>query len=534
MGQFLYLRSQIALSLDDTEQAEKDAQELLDQFPGLREIGNVYQLYAYAALMRKPPQYRAAADYLLQLRNRTEDSGRLAELNRLIGDCYYMKGDFADAVDFYRASLARASLGDMDGDLYLRLVTAELRANKIEEAVQSIDQADLSSGLPMMTRWQIEWNVAQALQANGEVERALKRVRLLLESVGDGNVPAALDMRLRWLEARLSMLSGDVEGASKGLKGILTRINSFPDGMLDPDQKQLLISESLLLHAQMLLQSGDGEAGEQVLEQLRAEYRESGAAERSYLSQANHYAARGDLVRAQQTLLYLATEYKDSEFAPQALFESAVIGEQRGPEFYLESVRALNALETEYPEDELVFQARLKQGDLLRLMNDFSGARIVYENLISSFPEHPQHYVAELSRADCMLALARQDDGRLSDVELLLAKLIDVPNLPADFQAEAAYKLSFVMQKRSADADARKVLTALVTNMLNTERAVRLNEAGRYWLSRGLLDLGELLESAGESAEARRVYRTVLAYNLPGQTLAQSRADRLQVVESAP
>lgn len=535
LGQFLYLRSQISLSRNDTEQAEKDAKELLDEFPGLREIGNVYQLYAYTALKRTPPQHRSAADYLLQLRNRTEDPERLAELNRLIGDCYYMNGDYADAVDFYRAAVAKASSTSVAGDLSLRLVTAELRAGKIEAAVQSIDQADFGGGLPMMARWQIEWNLSQALQANGEFDRALKRVRLLLESVGDGNVPAALDIRLRWLEARLSMLAGDVEGASKRVNEILTRINSFPDGLLDPEQKQLLISESLLLYAQMLLQSDDIEVGQQVLEQLRGEYPQSGAAERSYLSQANDYALRGDLERAQETLLYLATEYKDSEFAPQALFESAVIGEQRGPEFYPEALRALNVLEKEYPEDGLVFQAGLKQGDLLRLMNQFSGARIVYENLISSFPEHPQHYVAELSRADCMLALARQDDGRLSDVELLLAKLIDVPNLPADFQAEAAYKLSFVMTKRGADEDARKVLTSLVARMLlDSEKAVRLNEAGRYWLSRGLLDLGELLEAAGEPAEARRVYRKVLAYNLPGQNLAQSRADRLQVVESAP
>ncbi len=535
LGQFYYLRSQIALSRDDTEQAEQDAKQLLEQFPGLREIGNVYQLYAYTSLKRTPPQYRAAADFLLQLRNRTEDPARLGELNRLIGDCYYMNGDFADAVDFYRAAVARTSSESISGSLYLRLVTAELRAGKVESAVQSIDQADFSGGLPMMTRWQIEWNLSQALKANGEIERALKRVRLLLESVGDGNVPAALDLRLRWLEARLSMLSGDVEGAAQRVDEILARIDSFPDGLLDQEQKQLLISESLLLRAQMLLKLGDSEAGQQVLEELRGGYPKSGAAERSYLSQANHYAAIGDLERAQERLLYLATEYKDSGFAPQALFESAVIGERRGPDFYLESVRALNSLAEDYPEDELVFQARLKQGDLLRLMNDFSGARIVYENLISSFPEHPQHYVAELSRADCMLALARQDDGRLSDVELLLAKLIDVPNLPADFQAEAAYKLSFVMKKRGANYKARKVLTELVARMLlDTERAVRLNEAGRYWLSRGLLDLGELLEAAGESAEARRIYRTVLAYNLPGQNLAQSRADRLQVVESAP
>jgi hypothetical protein len=50
-------------------------------------------------------------------------------------------------------------------------------------------------------------------------------------------------------------------------------------------------------------------------------------------------------------------------------------------------------------------------------------------------------------------------------------------------------------------------------------------------MSRALLELGTLLENDGELAEARRVYRKMVAYNLPGRNLAQSRADRLPVVE---
>ena len=46
-----------------------------------------------------------------------------------------------------------------------------------------------------------------------------------------------------------------------------------------------------------------------------------------------------------------------------------------------------------------------------------------------------------------------------------------------------------------------------------------------------LLELGTQLEQEGELAEARRVYRKMVAYNLPGRTLAQSRADRLPVAE---
>jgi tetratricopeptide (TPR) repeat protein len=87
--------------------AESDARTLLDQFPGLSQITNVYRLLAYAALERQPAQYRAAADFLIQLRDQSRESQDFAELNRLIGDCYFLNRDFANAVDFYSAALSR-------------------------------------------------------------------------------------------------------------------------------------------------------------------------------------------------------------------------------------------------------------------------------------------------------------------------------------------------------------------------------------------------------------------------------------------
>ena len=218
--------------------------------------------------------------------------------------------------------------------------------------------------------------------------------------------------------------------------------------------------------------------------------------------------------------------------AAQALFEVALIGEQRGADYYPDSVRTLDALASSYPEDPLAFAAKLKQGDLLRLMNDFAAAQIVYENLINRYPDHPQQHVAVLSRADCLLALAKGNETKLGNVSLVLERLMDLPGLPVDFQAEAAYKWAFVLQRRGLPDKAIEVFTLLSSRLLlDPENAVRLGNGGRYWVSRAMLDLGRLLEESGEAEEARRVYRKVLAYNLPGQNLAQSRADRIRISE---
>jgi tetratricopeptide (TPR) repeat protein len=336
------------------------------------------------------------------------------------------------------------------------------------------------------------------------------------------------------LEARLALMAGDTESVLERVDELLARIISLPEDAEDPSpaEVRLLRTEVLLLQADILIGSGDSTAGMEVLSGLRTGYAESSAAERSYLTEADYHASINDFKAAQETLLKLAELYESSELAPQALFEAALYCERRGPEHFEAAVRVHHDLTVRYPEDVLFFAARLKQGDLLRQMNDFASAQIIYENLIQSFPEHPRRYVAELSRADCMLALAKDNGEQLKDVALALERLIDMPNLPVDFQAEVGYKWGFSLMQRGALVESQKVFALIATNFLGDgENATRLGRTGRYWMARVLLELGAGLEASGELAEARRVYRKMVAYNLPGRNLAQSRANRLPVVE---
>lgn len=280
------------------------------------------------------------------------------------------------------------------------------------------------------------------------------------------------------------------------------------------------------------MRRGEANEGMAVLTQLRQSYAETAAAQRSYLIEAAYHGLVGDFVSAQATLTNLAQLYPTSPLAPQALFEAALYCERRGAELYPQAVVLHNDLAERYASDPLFYFARLKQGNLLRLMNDFAGAQIVYENLINRFPAHEMRYVAELSRADCMLALAGNEAGGLVDVIVVLERLLDLPNLPLDFQAEAAYKWAFALMKNGSASKAKEVLSLSVSRfILDGQQAVELGDAGRYWVARSMLKLGELLEEEQSLLEARRVYRKMIAYNLPGRHIAISRADRLLNVE---
>ena len=532
LGQMLYLRSQLALKSPDLMTvAVDDAKTLLDQFPGFGEITSVYRLLAYASLKRYPPQYRAAADFLVQLRDQSKKAEDLVELNRLIGDCYFLNGDFANAVDFYEAARNRDLSPAYEGVLFLRLISAQVRAGEIEDALQLIDEADFSGNVALTDRWQAEWNVAQAMQAAGDIKRAVERVRSLLGEAASG-VPAALDLRLCWLEAFLSLEMKEFDGLVDRVSRLLSRLDSMPEGALNAEDVLLLKTEILLLRGNVLIRSGDANAGMLELSELRDTFAETAAAQRSYLVEASYHGLVGDYSAAQTTLTALAERYGYSPLAPQALFEAALYCERRGAEFYPQALFLHNDLAERYASDPLYYSSRLKQGNLLRSMNDFPGAQTIYENLINQSPSHPMRYIAELSRADCMLALSSNESGELGDVIAALERLLDLPNLPLDFQTEAAYKWAFALMKNGANEKAKEVLSLSVARFLPAgSQAVELGASGRYWVARSMLKLGEMLESEESLQEARNLYRQLVAYGLPGRNIAISRADRLINIE---
>ena len=87
------------------------------------------------------------------------------------------------------------------------------------------------------------------------------------------------------------------------------------------------------------------------------------------------------------------------------------------------------------------------------------------------------------------------------------------------------------MKQQNLSAEAQIIFTLMASRfLLDSENVTQIGESGRYWMSRCLFELGDLLEYGNEFAEARRVYRKIIAYSLPGRRLAQSRADALHAV----
>lgn len=529
----LVFRAQVALAEKNYGRAEEDAKTLLERFPGSQLKAQALGVLTGVAWELR--RYRTAADYAAQLRAELPAGDMRAQLGVLVADADFRAGDFKNAADAYGSAQREPPVAVAPGVLLFQRVLSEISAERLDAAQALLDGAAVTAGVDAVSRWQAEWNLARALQVRGQTAEALKRVARLVSEPDAAALPPDLRVRMAWLQARLAFEAGSPAEAIRLVDGLQARLASPAMATLPAPLKTDVASTSVLLKAQALLatnhaRTGAGQEGLELLKKLRADYPKSDAAVYSFIAEAAYYSARNEIVEAQRLLTKLADDYRDNQYAPFALYEAALNAERRGQDnYYEDAYRLIERLVTEYPRSELVFYARLKQGDLLRKLNRFAPAQRVYELLVNDFAPHQDVLLAQLALADCHYAQAVSDPSHGESAAAIYERLQDLPQAPVDLRVEAGFKHGYALAKRS-NADRAQATWMLVMNtfLLDPTRAAELGAKGRYWMSRALLELGDLYEKEARLEQARKAYELLLQQKLPGGMLAQQRLMRFQ------
>ncbi len=529
MDELYFLRAYLELSSNHMNQAEADANRLLELFPGSPLSNSALRLLAYTSWRREPPRYRMAAGYLNQLRALLPDGPDKAHLTILMADCYFLNEDFENASSAYATALLEAPENISRGTLHFQRVLSEIGAGRFDEAITFLNDATEEKGVDPKTRWRAEWNLISKLKSTGQIESAFERVQGLLSDQDSIAVPKDLRLRLMWLYAQLSLEARRPGDTPVLCQRIIATLEDESEGSpVEPYLRDQLISRTLLLQGQAYFALGQVEQGSAVFEELGQKYSGTEPHIHSYLTEARYYASVNRTVEAQQRLIDLADDAPDSEYAPIALWEAALNAEQRGiSSTYQDALGILERLVRVYPDHDLVYYARLKQADLSRDLNSFGDAMNIYELLINQYPEHPERYRAEISRADCLLAQANRNVTRLEEASATLQRLVDLSNLPVDLRVEAGYKWGFAEEKKGREDLAQEVYTMILNRFLRDPEVVGdLGARGRYWHARLIFQLGDIFERQKHYQDARQIYTLVSAYGLPGRSLAEAKIER--------
>jgi tetratricopeptide (TPR) repeat protein len=557
----LFLRAQVALSEKDYAQAEEDANTLLRQYALSPLRAHALAVLAQSAWEQR--RFRLAADFCQRTRSELRGlamAGSEAETGRRLqsqlgvmeAESWYRaglaggdRGDFRSAADAYAAVL-RAGAAEVPapriGGLMLQRILSEIRAGS-PEAGKVLDEYARQSVFDPASRWQAEWALARSLQVQGAdgLREAYERVNRLLDAganaAGAGAVRPELRVRMAWLQARLSFETGDLERTLSLVEQLVA--TPLPG---DPALRADIAGTSTLLRARAEFSLGREDAALATLKRLRGEFPRSDAAASSFLIEAEQYAGREQIDKARNALIALTdqAEYRNNEYVPFALFRLASLAERLGrPENLQEANKRLEEL-VGHPaangQADLVFAARLRQGDIFRKLNDFDAAGRAYEDLINRYPRRPDVVMAQLALAATYSARAAAAGaapaGRsyADSAQLIYEQLRDRVDAPRDVRVEAGYNLGLLLARRGRGEEAIVVWSRdVVTPFLREEVRPFESDAKRpYFLARTLRDLGDLLEKLGRIDEAREAYRLLLDKRLPvGESVARARLAQL-------
>lgn len=537
----LLFRAQVALEVarvDKTTagyaQAEQDARELLEKFPGSPLKAHAYGVLTDAAWEQR--RYRTAADDAGKARAELPPGPERAALGVLIAEAWYRAHDYRSAADAYAAALRERPDNVPAGELMFQRVLAEIEAGAPDTAAAVLDEMTRDPAFDQVDRWQAEWNLARALQAKGKTAEAYARVTTLLAGSGGaaaGGLPVELRARMAWLQARLAMGAGKADEALKLADAIGGSLGELP-GTLRTE----IASSTALLRGEANFELGRDAAALEILKKLRTDFPRSDAAVYSYFDEAEHYVKQDKTVEAQQLLTKLADDFPTNEYAPYALFQAALQAERRGQEANLrEANRLIEDLVNKHPQSDLVFAARLKQGDLLRKLNDFPAAQRVYEELVNKYSSRADIALAQLALAETHNAQAANEPSHTESALVLFEHVLYLHNEAlVDARVEAGYNIGRIHERRNEADKAETVWWRDVVNefLLNDRNADRLGDKGRYWMTRTLLDLGALYEKDEKLEQAKQAWLLILNARLGyGEALARARLARFNLAEGA-
>ncbi len=576
----LLFRAKIAILAGNSAVAEKLVNSILEKFPTSSLVPEALRISAWAAI--KKGEFRKAAPLIERLSELESDPEEKANLNVRLGECYFESGDYSLAANVYAKIDGKIFGENYAGYLIFQEIFSEICAGNLDQAAELLDKthaefesdeargnAENSEIINWLSRAECSLIFALRKASPARLKDAAERCKNFLAKK---NVLTPFRIYALWQQAVLAVEMNDAEMILKTADDFSDEVGKISDRDFSEIgwEKEKLLSNVSLLKIRGFSMLGNDAEGKSELENLRSNFSGTTAEIVSFLEEGRAFADKKQPTAAllcYEKLIERCGENPEfSEYVAKAYFEAAQQFAALGR--FRDAISFLDTLATRFPDSPLAFYARLQQADFFRILNEFDSALAVYEKLKIAFPHRQDLRRVEISRADCLLALAAtsRPENAAGTTNLAIAnaaktnleaaifayeRLFSLPDVPFDLMAEAGNKWAYataqtakILEKVAPEAreryfdEAKKIHWKVVNEVFSKatkdseDPAAVWGARTGYWIARSLFAIAEIAEQQNDFDEAKKVYDLVENWSsknwIPGAEYARSRKAAIQ------
>jgi tetratricopeptide (TPR) repeat protein len=459
---------------------------LLDKINSVEVKMRSLEWLAFSAYRESPKKIRTVVECFSKLVDLSDSQMEKDRHTLRIADAYYLNGDNEMATNLYAQLFEKADSLPKD-ELLFRQVNSMIKSNAIEGVVALMESIGKNPNIiGTQGYWKSEWNLICSMVKGTKMAEALNRVRaILLHPLP--TLSSQLKLKFSYVEAYISYRLNDFSTARQILESILSYDSLSTSSM----EMYNLFASALLLAGKIDLCYGMYSSALYRFNGLRSHYGLSPCADNSFFYEAEYMAKCGNYEKASSILISFA-ENKLSYEAKLALYFSVQYDIENGLQDYDKSMATLEDIAKSETVLDLKYFARLAQGVVLRLRNDFPGAQLLYESMLEKISEGPLCNYLLFLKAKCMFVQSVKRRELVDQVSHILTRLVSTQSMDENFRIEIAAFQKFVYQSIN-DQKSAKDLIGSISSKYNTPGATdALNENGKYWLRRCVYDSGNM------------------------------------------
>ncbi len=231
----------------------------------------------------------------------------------------------------------------------------------------------------------------------------------------------------------------------------------------------------------------------------------------------------GAFEEAETEFLAFVEAFADHALADQALYRAGMAAAKRKE--FVRAVELFGQLAKDYPKSSRLAESRFHQADAMCELGKFSGAILVFEEVIINFPSSETVPLAWGRKGDCQFTLGADDPARYEEAIRSYRVVTQSPHARIEHVWQAEYKVGRCLEKLGREEEALDHYYAkvMVPFLLVKSRKEPISESAKIWFTRASLGAADLVTEKQDWRQLVRILDRIVEADVAVSAEASAR-----------